>query len=854
MALTFGSGILVANDGLPASTADFSVAFRFRLNADVDAITALYYLVKYSGSALAHVLATASDGVTAIGFGDYAPGATDILTMAVGNAYTAFVDGSGAGVTISVMAAGDDTVYSVTIAQTTWAPERQYLGGSDSGENAAITVAWHAVWDGASTTAQKKAIHASGQSARAGVKAVSTFNGGSISEAIAASTGITWAVDSGTLSLSAWDGGYAGAGAGDPNPDVTIPTSGLIGLYIARESSAQWQNANGTTPAAQDDLVGRTDDLSGRGNHATQSDLGLRPILRKDANDCYYTEHEGGTVFELASLNARVEGRTQWWAAFAVVHLTVTLGEYYTLLLRAPTGNDRVLIEVQGGNGDVDIYTVRQTAGSWEATWFGDTPTAPGDKRVIAGGYDGSSVVGRLDLDTPQVQPDAAGIGTGGDVLRVGSTSNAGERLGIYGWAIYDHVPSSATQSSVIAALQALYTPGAAPPISGASAVLGGVDDVDLDNPDDEIGTGLAVISTLALPDAEYGQPWTATLIAWSPTPVTWVIQTDAPGVSLNSDTGVMTWTPGLVGTFTLTAFAHNRAGTVSRTFSLTVRDQAVDGTPRITALSFPLATQGVAYSGQVIATGDAPITFSAAGLPTGMSIDGSTGAVTGTPSAVGTYTVTITASNSIDSDSRTFSMSVIPAGSDPRAPQITTSALVAATQGASYSMVVQASGDAPVTFSATGLPAGLSISASGAISGTTYAAAGPYVVSITASNSYSADTKAFSLVVRAGSVSIPVITTRILPPATVGTTYSVTWAADGAGPLSWEFTGLPPGIVADGPVLSGNPTHAGTYVVTARAQNQAGYSTPVSLQLLVNPMAADLDRFASPWAATIRR
>lgn len=854
MALTFGSGILVAYDGLPASTSDFSVAFRFRLNADVDAITVLYYLVKYTGTPLAHALATDSDGVTAIGFGDYAQGATDILTMAVGNAYTAFIDGSGANVTISVMAAGDDTVYSVTIAQTTWAPERQYLGGSDSGENASITVAWHAVWNSASSTAQKKAIHASGQSARAGVIAVSTFAGGTVSEAVGSSTGITWAVGSGTLSLSSWDGGYGGGGGTDPNPDVTIPTSGLLGLYVAGESSAQWQNANGTTPAGQNDLVGRTDDLSGHGNHATQPDLGLRPILRKDANDCFYWEHEGGNVFELASLNSIVEGRTQWWAAFAVVHLTVTLGEYYTLLLREPTGNDRVLIEMQGGSGDVNIYAVRQTAGSWEAAWLGDVPTTAGDKRVVSGGYDGASIVGRIDLETPEVGADSASIGSGSDTLRVGSTSGAGEKVGIYGFAIYDHVPSSGTQSSVIAALQALYVEGGAPPVTGTTPVLGGVADVDLDDPDGETPSGWPVITTLALPDAEYGQPWAFTLTGVSPTPVTWSIQTGPPGIYLNGATGGMTWTPGVIGSFTVVVTATNAVGTASRTFSLVVRDQVIDGSPRITALSVPLATEGVAYSGQVIAAGDSPITYSATGLPTGLSIDSSTGAITGTPSAVGTYTVTITATNSLDSDSRTFDMQVVPSGVDPRAPQITTAALVSATQGASYSMSVQATGAAPITFSAAGLPAGLSISASGTISGTTYATPRTYAVTIMATNGYGSDTKAFSLVVSAGSVAIPAITTRVLPPGTVGTTYSVAWAADGAGPMTWEFTGLPPGIVADGPVLSGNPTHAGTYVVTARAQNQAGYSAPVSLQLLINPAAVDVDRFASPWAATIRR
>jgi trimeric autotransporter adhesin len=69
---------------------------------------------------------------------------------------------------------------------------------------------------------------------------------------------------------------------------------------------------------------------------------------------------------------------------------------------------------------------------------------------------------------------------------------------------------------------------------------------------------------------------------------------------------------------------------------------------PTITTTSLPNATLNAAYSTTVQATGSAPITFSALGLPSGLSINPGTGAITGTPTQTGTFAVTVTAANSI--------------------------------------------------------------------------------------------------------------------------------------------------------------------------------------------------------------
>ena len=60
--------------------------------------------------------------------------------------------------------------------------------------------------------------------------------------------------------------------------------------YDPSDSSTVWQDAAGTTPAGVGDPVGRIDDKSGNGNHATQSTLTARPTLSARVNLITYSE------------------------------------------------------------------------------------------------------------------------------------------------------------------------------------------------------------------------------------------------------------------------------------------------------------------------------------------------------------------------------------------------------------------------------------------------------------------------------------------------------------------------------------------------------------------------------------
>ena len=109
------------------------------------------------------------------------------------------------------------------------------------------------------------------------------------------------------------------------------------------------------------------------------------------------------------------------------------------------------------------------------------------------------------------------------------------------------------------------------------------------------------------------------------------------------------------------------------------------------------------------------PYTFSATGLPAGLVMSAS-GTISGTPTVSGTFTYTVTITDSSGRTS-TFTCSV-----SVNAPPSASCVAITAVQGVAITpvtLVGSGGTGGPYTFSATGLPAGLSMSTSGTISGT---------------------------------------------------------------------------------------------------------------------------------------
>ena len=169
--------------------------------------------------------------------------------------------------------------------------------------------------------------------------------------------------------------------------------------------------------------------------------------------------------------------------------------------------------------------------------------------------------------------------------------------------------------------------------------------------------------------------------------------------------------------------------------------------------------------------------------------------------------------------------------------PRITTTSLPAAVVGNPFAATLQASGGAgPYDWSATGLPAGLTLTTAGALHGTP-TTAGARRVALSVVDVHRLRASALLTLTVTAPVP-PRIVTSSLPAATVGTPVSRTLSATaGTPPYRWTGTGLPAGVTlsASG-LLAGTPTTPGTASLAVAVTDARGNRSQTTLSLLVNP------------------
>lgn len=273
------------------------------------------------------------------------------------------------------------------------------------------------------------------------------------------------------------------------------------------------------------------------------------------------------------------------------------------------------------------------------------------------------------------------------------------------------------------------------------------------------------------------------------------------------------------------------------------------------------LATLGVAYSSFVVFSGGTgPYTFAitSGALPTGLTLNVSTGEISGIPSAVGffTYTVRITdslaATASVTCTIQVSAAQPTPAKAPTRCPlnidetdEITLACPVlgsTAVVGVPYSkQMVVTGGTTPFSFLPTviPLPPGLVIDhTTGIISGTPTAQGFyPFTIQVIDNNGLSAIASCSITVTGASvlSVSCPLSGGS----ANLGTPYTgVFIGSGGTGPYTYSIVGgaLPDGITLTGDTLSGTPTVVGTFDYTVRVTDSLAATSDSPCQIIVGP------------------
>lgn len=279
--------------------------------------------------------------------------------------------------------------------------------------------------------------------------------------------------------------------------------------------------------------------------------------------------------------------------------------------------------------------------------------------------------------------------------------------------------------------------------------------------------------------------------------------------------TGLTAWT-----SYTFTVTATNAAGTGTSSAA----SAAVTALPQPSAPGAPTGMGttpmvGVTYSSTVASTGYPFPTFAVTGgaLPAGLGL-APDGAVTGTPTAAGPWSVEVTATNTEGSASATLT------GYVGQAPTAITGTIGTLPAGTAASIDLDVDGYPAPTWSVTAgaLPDGLGLaSVTGAVSGTP-TVPGPYSVTVTATNVYGAVTTTLT-----GWVSSPPeLIAGTTPQLLVGVAASVTYTVDGYPAPTFAVTqgALPAGMsLSSAGVLSGTPSATGTWSATITAANDSG-------------------------------
>jgi uncharacterized protein (TIGR03437 family) len=340
------------------------------------------------------------------------------------------------------------------------------------------------------------------------------------------------------------------------------------------------------------------------------------------------------------------------------------------------------------------------------------------------------------------------------------------------------------------------------------------------------------------LPGVSVGTALNVTYVASGGNPpYSWTGTNLPPGLSLSAGTGVLSGTAAQPGNFAFTIQVNDASSRIN----------ALGGSLSVLGIvtsSLPGATTTGAYSQQIQAAGGVmPYTFTATGVPAGLTLSGS-GLLAGNVKASGNYPIVFRVTDAGGAAAMaSFTLTV----TGPSPLTVLDGPLSSGTPGTAYADSVKAvGGKAPYTWVVTGgtLPGGLTFGSDGAVSGVPGAVG---TSTFTAQATDSANATA-SGVISITITSMPLtLLSGTLPAGVVGIDYplQILPASGGSGPYNFAITSgsLPGGLTLASGQISGIPTAAGTFtiVVTVTDSGIPAKTATANYGILIRPSQADL-------------